>query len=79
MPLVEPQEPNARQAVLGPTELPADGRDAPTFHHGRQTTTMATRQIDSALTPNSLADWVQKRGLYEPVEWGTSDRYREEI
>ena len=79
MPLVGPQEPNGRQAVLWPTELLAERRYAPTFHHGRQTPTMATRQIDSALTPNSLANWVQGRRLNEPVEWGPSDQYREEI
>jgi exonuclease III len=73
---VGPQYPNGRQADPWPDELPRESLCVPTFHHSRQPTERASRQIDFVFASRLLADRVQTQALNEPASWGASDHCR---
>lgn len=73
---VGPQAPHGRQADPWPDELPRDSLCVPTFHHNRQKSSTATRQLDFVFASRNVAGRIDVRALNSPELWGPSDHCR---
>jgi hypothetical protein len=59
--------------------MPVGSLDVPTFHHSRQTSATASRQLDFVFATENVAELVRVFALNEPTEWGSSDHCRIKI
>ena len=77
--LVGPQAPTVDRLIRGPTTLPRDSLNVPTYHTNRQTPFTATRQLDFVFASDGLGDSLTVRALNSPEQWGPSDHCQLEI